>query len=339
MITIKDIAVEAGVSKTTVSRVLNHSGKVSENTRKRVQKVIDKYDYQPSESARALIQQTTKMIGVVIPNVYNDFYNEVLQGITQVADEKNMSLIFCNTNENPNKEEKALSMLKGQRVRGVIMALASDNPDRELRTRVEEQIAELNAPVVFIDRTLPLPNDSVIFDGFGAVYRATEELIKAGNKKIGIITGDISLKIGKDRLDGFLQAMKDYKLPINKSYIYYGNFLVDRAYELSSKMYDSGDYPEAIITSNNDTTIGFLRATRERSIELGREIAMIGIDHITILDTIGYKYSHIARDFVGTGIKAMQLLFNKIEKPYSKPKKVVMPFTVNLMGTEKRRKK
>ena len=133
--------------------------------------------------------------------------------------------------------------------------------------------------------------------------------------------------------------MKDYKLPINKSYIYYGNFLVDRAYELSSKMYDSGDYPEAIITSNNDTTIGFLRATRERSIELGREIAMIGIDHITILDTIGYKYSHIARDFVGTGIKAMQLLFNKIEKPYSKPKKVIMPFTVNLMGTEKRRKK
>ena len=104
MITISDIALEAGVSKTTVSRVINDSGLVSENTRIKIQKIIDKYDYQPSEPARALCQRTTKMVGVVIPSIKNDFYIEVIEGISQVADKEGLSILYCNTDESPEKE-------------------------------------------------------------------------------------------------------------------------------------------------------------------------------------------------------------------------------------------
>lgn len=339
MVTIKDIATEAGVSKSTVSRVLNKNGFVSEDARKRVQEVIEKYDYQPSESARALCQKTTKMIGVIFPRIHNDFYGEVMQGISQAADERQMSLIFCNTDDDAEKEERAMRLLKGQRVRGVILALTKDNPDQCLRTRLQKQIRELNVPVVFLDRTMPDRNDSVVYDNFGAAYRATEELIKAGNRRIGVITGDLNLKIGKERFEGYLRAMEDHRAEVMERYIYYGDFMMDRAYELSCTMYDSGDYPDGVMTSNNDTTLGFLRATRNRSMKLGREIAMVGIDHITVLDTIGYQYSHIGRDSVGTGRNAMELLSRKIFDPEREPQTIVMPYTVNLMGTERKRTK
>lgn len=339
MITIHDIAQEAGVSKTTVSRVLNNSSRVSDKTRLKIEEVINKYDYQPSESARALCQKTTKMIGVIIPNIYNDFYHEVMQGITQVADESKMSLLFCNTMEDPKKEENAMTMLKGQRVRGVIMALARDNPDRKLLTRVEEQIKELNAPVVFLDRKLSSSKDAVTYDGFGASYRATTELIKAGNKTLGIITGDINLKIGKERLDGFIKAMEDHQVEVNDEYIFYGNFMLEKAYELSRKMYESGKVPDGIVTCNNDSTLGFIRATREQNFKLGREIALVAIDHVTVLDTIGYHYSHVGRDSVGTGRNAMSLLLKKIEEPKRKVEEIVMPYYVQLMGTEKKSQK
>lgn len=339
MVTIKDIATEAGVSKSTVSRVLNKSEFVSEDARRRVQEVIEKYDYQPSESARALCQRTTKMIGIIFPRIHNDFYGEVMQGITQVADERQMSLIFCNTDDDAEKEERAIRLLKGQRVRGVILALAKDNPDQCLRTRLLKQIQELNAPVVFLDRKMPDWDDSVLYDNFGAAYRATEELIKAGNRRIGVITGDMNLVIGKERFEGYLQAMRDHRVEVMERYIYYGNFMMDRAYELSCAMYDSGDYPDAVMTSNNDTTLGFLRATRMRSMKLGREIAMVGIDHITVLDTIGYQYSHIGRDSVGTGRKAMELLSRKIFEPEWKAQTIIMPYTVNMMGTERKKGK
>lgn len=339
MVTIKDIATEAGVSKSTVSRVLNKNGFVSEDARKRVQEVIEKYDYQPSESARALCQKTTKMIGVIFPRIHNDFYGEVMQGITQAADERQMSLIFCNTDDDGEKEERAMRLLKGQRVRGVILALTKDNLEQCLCTRLQKQIQELNAPVVFLDRTMPNRNDSVLYDNFGAAYRATEELIKAGNRRIGVITGDMNLKIGKERFEGYLQAMQDHQVEVMERYIYYGDFMMNRAYELSCAMYDSGDYPDAVMTSNNDTTLGFLRATRKRSMKLGREIAMVGIDHITVLDTIGYQYSHIGRDSVGMGRKAMELLNRKILHPEREPQTIVMPYIVNLMGTERKRTK
>ena len=189
MITITDIAALAGVSKSTVSRVLTGAGYVNDETREKIEKIIKEYGYQPSESARSLSKKTTNTIGVVVPEIDNSFYSEVLNGIGQIVDENNYNIIYFNTNNSIVKEEKALQMLKAQRVRGVILAAAVDYSEPEATENLKQLLEKINAPVVLLDREIDGINlDKVVYDNFGSAFAATEALIRAGNKTIGIIT-------------------------------------------------------------------------------------------------------------------------------------------------------
>ena len=264
MITITDIAALAGVSKSTVSRVLTGTGYVNGETREKIEEIIKEYGYQPSESARSLSKKTTNTIGVVVPEIDNSFYSEVLNGISQVVDENNYNIIYFNTNNSITKEEKALQMLKAQRVRGVILAAAVDYSEPEATAKLKLLLEKINAPVVLLDREIDGINlDKVVYDNFGSAFAATEALIKAGNQTIGIITGDLNLKHARGRYEGYLQAMNQYQIPIVEKYIMHGDFMTETAYSLARKMYEQGDIPDGIVCCNNRTTLGFLRATRE----------------------------------------------------------------------------
>ncbi len=337
MVTIKDIAAEAGVSKSTVSRVLTNNGYVGEETRQKILRVMEERGFQPSESARNLSSKTTNTIGVVVPEISNPFYMEVLEGIARVVDAENLTIIYCNTDNNAAKEAKALQMLEGQRVRGMILAPAIDYRDAASSRRVKELLGKINAPAVLLDRDIENSHmDSVIYDNFGSARCAAEELIKAGNRRIGMITGDMNLKIARDRFQGYAQAMQEHQLLIEDRYIYYGDFTTETAYQLSCSMLDGQELPDAVICSNNRTTLGLLRAIRERNMKFGREIAMIGIDHIPVLDIIDYKYSYVTRDTVGMGETAMQLLLKRMENPKAEPVSVVVPYQLVLKGAERK---
>ena len=337
MITIKDIAAEAGVSKSTVSRVLTQTGYVREDTKNRILKVMKERGFQPSASARSLSSQTTNTIGVVVPEIWNPFYAEVLQGVSEVVDEQNMTMIYCNTDDNAAKEEKALRMLEGQRVCGMILAPSVEYSDKEAVEHLKPLLEKLNAPVVLVDRDVPnMHLDSVMYDNYGAAYASTEALLRAGNRRVGMITGDMGLKIARDRYDGFMDAMKDARVEVKPQDVLYGDFTSKKAYELSCAMYDSGDYPDGILTSNNMTTLGFLRATGDRNFRLGREIAMIGLDHIAALDTIDYMYSYVTRDTVAIGRKTMELLLGRIKQPDMPQTSVTFPYQLVLKGAEKK---
>lgn len=337
MITITDIAALAGVSKSTVSRVLTGAGYVNDETREKIEKIIKEYGYQPSESARSLSKKTTNTIGVVVPEIDNSFYSEVLNGIGQIVDENNYNIIYFNTNNSIVKEEKALQMLKAQRVRGVILAAAVDYSEPEATENLKQLLEKINAPVVLLDREIDGINlDKVVYDNFGSAFAATEALIKAGNKTIGIITGDLNLKHARDRYEGYLQAMNRYQIPIIEKYIMHGDFMTETAYSLAGKMYDRGDIPDGIVSCNNRTTLGFLRATRERNMKLGREIAFVGIDHIDVLDIIDYKYSYVSRDTVEMGRIAMELLIERIRNPKKYHTVKIVPYELFLKGAEKK---
>ena len=179
--------------------------------------------------------------------------------------------------------------------------------------------------------------DKVVYDNFGSAFAATEALIKAGNKTIGIITGDLNLKHARGRYEGYLEAMKQYNIPVIEKYVLHGDFMADTAYSLAWKMYEQRDIPDGIISCNNRTTLGFLRATRERKMKLGREIAFVGIDHIDVLDIIDYKYSHVTRDTVEMGRATMQLLMDRIKNPLKMNTVQIVPYKLVLKGTELRR--
>lgn len=337
MLTINDIAKKSGVSRSTVSRVLNKNGYVGEETRKKVEQVIKEYEYMPSAMARSLSKKYTNTIGVIIPEADNAFFGEILKGISEVVDKNDMTLIFCDTDNDTEKQEKALNMLRSQRVKGLILTPVNDYSDSESANRLRKQLDSLNVPIVLLDRPVEYSQwDGVFFENFGSSYAATEILIKEGHKKIGIITGDLNIKIGRDRYRGFIRAMEDYRIPIESQYILEGDFTEETAYKLMKKCIESKDIPEAILTCNNRTTLGFISALREYKIRLGEDIAAIGIDRIKILDVLGYNLSYINRDTIKMGKIAMYKLLERFKEPNKERETTILSFDIVLKGSEKR---
>lgn len=317
MITIGQIAELAGVSKSTVSRVLNCSGYVHEDTRSKIETIIEQYHYTPSASAQNLSRRETNTIGVVIPELENTFFTEVLAGVAEVVDERNFTMIVCNTSNDAQKEKAALAMMEQQRVRGVIFTPAIGYSDQAADKSIRLQLKNLKVPVVLVDREIQnVQWDGVFYENFQSGYLATEHLIRTGSQRIGIVTGDMDLKHARERYRGFVQAMEDYNLSLNPAYVYEGNYSLDKTYQVVREMLLSQNRPEALVLSNNQTTLGFMKALKESGMDVeSEELRVVGIDHIPVLDMIGYRYNCVTRDTKAMGRAAIRLLLERMDNP------------------------
>jgi LacI family transcriptional regulator len=214
-ITIRDIAESAKVSKSTVSRVINNSGYVSEASRKKVEQAIEMLNFVPSAIARGLSKNVTNTIGVLIPEMWNDFFTEVLSGLSDAVDKLGMTLLFSDTANNEAKQEKALQMFHGQRMKGIIITPAIEFSSMHENRQFLKRLDKLNIPIVVVDRNIPNSRwDSIVFENFNAGYLATKAMIAAGRRRIGIITGDMRLAIARERFNGYAFAMEEAKLPV-----------------------------------------------------------------------------------------------------------------------------
>lgn len=336
MITIKDIAKMAGVGKSTVSRVINGSGYVSEDTRQKVEKIIEEYNYLPSAPARNLSKQTSDAIGVIIPGITNPFFEEILFGISEIIDETGMTMYFFYSGNSVEKEERALKNLKEQRVRGLIMSPTIDYSEKNALRRLKGLLNDLQIPVVLFDRPIEHSMwDGVYFDGYNGSYQAVQALIEEGHKKIGIITGDMSIRISRDRFQGYAQALKDYDMQVDPRYIYKGDFTADTAYRLTKACLEGNDIPDAVFTCNNMSTVGFLKALKERKMEIGRDIGCIGFDFVPIIDMLGIHLSYVGRDD-NMGTIAAKMLLERMKNPSTPRREYNIPAKIVLRGSEKK---
>lgn len=147
-LTIMDIAREAGVSKATVSRVINNSGAVSPRTKERVLEIIKENKFSPSATARNLSKGTSSAIGFVVPEIDNPFFGEILRGVTEITDKNNLTLICCNTDDEREKDRRALDLFKENRVRGILYTPAVDYTDKKDRKNLIRTFDEINVPVI-----------------------------------------------------------------------------------------------------------------------------------------------------------------------------------------------
>ena len=337
MITIKGVASLAGVSKSTVSRVLNNNGYVSDKARSKVEEVIHNNYYSPSAAAISLTKRETNAIGIVVPELDNVFFSEVIKGIADICDENDFVLVCFDTARDAIKEDRALRMLAGQRVRGLILSPAQEYTEPEDINRLQNCFNLLNTSIVLLDRQLEkIKLDGVFYENFKSGYLAGSELIKAGNRQLGIITGDLSLQIGRERFQGFMQAVHEAGLTVEDKFILNGDFRTASAYKLSKEMFSSGCYPEGIVTCNNLMSLGFLKAARECNFEIGKDIAVIGIDNIQILDILGLNFSCVSRDTYEMGRVAMRLLCDRIENNTKQQDVQLIPCQLVLKGSERR---
>lgn len=336
MLTIKEVAELAGVSKSTVSRVLNNNGYVGEETRKRIEAVIQEYQYRPSATAVSLSRQEGSTIGVIIPEIDNSFFGEVLKGINEVADQNDFSIICSDTQNSGEKELKAIGAMEQHWVRGVIITPAMGYGDYESVNKLKAALAKLDVPVIVVDRDFDYsPWDTVYFQNYESGYLAAESLIHAGSRKIGIIQGDMQLKIARERFRGYQDAMMANGIEPDEQYILKGNFTVERAYQLTKEMLEQKELPDAMVTCNNRTSVGFLKALIEKGLEIGKDIGVVGIDQVPMLDILGFPFSCVSRDTIEMGRMSMRLLMERMEAP-GLPRNIrVVPCKLELKGSEK----
>lgn len=323
-LTIMDIAREAGVSKATVSRVMNNSGAVSPKTRERVLNVIAANKFSPSATARNLSKGTSSAIGFVVPEIDNPFFGELLRGVTEIIDKNNLTLICCNTDDDAEKDRRALELLKENRVRGILYTPAIDYSSKSERKRLAKVFQELDVPVILMDRNIGFPKtDGVYFNDYQGMYDATEALINAGHTEIGIINASMDRVLARDRQKGYLDALKHAGITPREDYMFLGNYRATRAYELAKELLSMEHRPTAVITCNNRTSLGFLKAVYERGESVPEDISCIGLDRIEILDVIGNPFNYIERDAIKMGQAAVELLISRMAFP-DKPKMEVI---------------
>jgi LacI family transcriptional regulator len=307
--TIRDIARLAGVSVATVSGVLNNKPTVKPALVDRVKKAMEALDYHPDHVARSLRVRRTCTVGMVIADVTNPFFTEVIRGVEKEAQSNGYSVILCDANEDPALERHYLSTLFSRRVDGVLLAPTSSPSAQE--SRIHKRF-----PIVLIDRIpLGFTGDAVMTDNFGGAYDGTRHLIELGHRQIAIISGQLNFSNGLDRLDGFRKALQEQHLALPDEYFQRGDFQLESGYRCGLELMRLPMPPTAIFSCNNRMTLGLMRALSEVHVHCPEAVSVLGFDDFEWSAYFTPRLTTIAQPAYEMGTQAMQILLRRLQAP------------------------
>ncbi|MGM0876071.1 MAG: LacI family DNA-binding transcriptional regulator [Bacillota bacterium] len=305
--TIYDIAREAGVSATTVSKVINNKGRISEKTKAKIMKIMEDLHYQPNVLASAMKGKNTFTIGIIIPDMNNPIYSEYLKLFEAYGRELGFSILICSTNNDPEKEEKQVTLFRQKQVDGFIIASKFKNIE------VLKELINENIPLVLFALERPeLSIDCVTIDDYLGGYKVTEYLLSLGHRQIGVITEDAICSI--ERVRGYKHALSNVGVEYNENLIYLSNTTIEGAIEQAGKLLDRQNRPTAIFGCNDVLAVGSIMAAKQRGIKIPNELSVIGFDNTFMCKIVEPQLSSVAAPLVEMGRQAMDLLIQKIEK-------------------------
>lgn len=315
MVSIKDVAQAAGVSTATVSRVLANKSRVHAETRKRVSEAIERLNYRPNLVARSLRAQKSARIGLVVSDIRNPFFTAISRAVEDAAYEQGYSVLMCNTDENPEKEELYLNLLHDENVAGIIFS-----PTQQFSASMKSY--KSNIPFVIIDRSVESKDvDMVLLDNIAAAYELTSHLIDNGYHNFAGIFGDSSTT-GRQRSQGFHNALKDHRLdPIA---VHFVAPRIKQGYETTMALFSQDQRLDAIFTSNSLLTAGAFQAIRDSKLSVPDEIALVGFDETTWGALVEPPITIIAQPTEEIGRTATELLFQRITDPERSRKTVIL---------------
>lgn len=335
-VTIKDIAAVAGVSQATVSRVLNGTSYTSEKARKQVLEAVKQAGYSPNIIASSLSKKKSPTIGVIIPDICNDFFSHIFYAASKVAETNDYRLILCNTDDHLEQEADALNDMLAYRVSGIIMTPMSERAGNNERLLKRVQAAGI--PIVFVDREMKnITCDCVFVDNVRSSYEITRLLIQNGHRKIAIIAGPQDTMPGRERMQGYKQALAEAGITPDPEHIRLADFRSQSSYEATLDLLSMQNRPTAIFSCNNLMTIGSLQALRSKNVCIPQDMALVGFDEVEMLDILGYPLTVVSRATSEMGRVAMRLLLNRIEHMEEDPpfQRVVLQSHVKIAGSEK----
>ncbi len=316
-LTIKDIAKDLNISPSTVSRALKDNPDISSETRKMVQDYAKKHKYKPNALALSLRTQHNNIIGVIVPELANHFFSGVLSGMETVAEDKDYHVIVCQSSEDYNKEIRNVQTLIKARVCGVLISQS------KVTTTYDhfQELLDNDIPVIFFDRICTgIDTDKVVVDDYSGTFTAVEYMIKTGCKRIAFFTAPMHLEISKNRKNGYLDALRKYKLPVDENLIRIADTKA-LGYERALEILQEPDRPDGFMAMNDYTASGILLATKELGLKVPEEVSIFGFSNSNISQDTDPMLTTMDQHPIEVGKQAMELILEKIENPESSSRK------------------
>lgn len=307
MANIYDVARLAKVSVATVSAVVNDSAYVSAPLKARVEAAIRKLGYQPNLLARSLAKQQSFMLGMIVPDIVNPFWPEVVRGAEDFAHQAGYTLLLANTDDDPKKEALYLDLFIAKRVDGLLYTRTPGRPRPEVIARIEQA----RIPVVQVSRLVQgLTADSVLLDDRDAAHEAVSHLLRLGYKKVGMIGGLGGVTPSDRRLQGYKKALAEWKRPFDRSLFVQGDYRVQSGYQgglalLKRKL-------DAVFISNYVMAVGFMRALRQYQLRCPQDVAVVTCDDHAWMDSFTPRLTTVNFPKYELGFEACRVLLERL---------------------------
>ncbi|MFZ0635587.1 MAG: LacI family DNA-binding transcriptional regulator [Candidatus Acidiferrales bacterium] len=310
MPTIKEVAKRAKVSVGTVSHVLTGAASVGPERRERILTAMRELKYHPNDIARSLKLSRSHMLGMVVSDITNPFFSQLVRGAEDAAMKRNYLLVTFNTDEQVEREKYVLTVLRQRRVDGVLLVVA---PARGKPYHVLELMA-LGTPVVCLDRVpRGVRIDSVTVENVGAARNCVEHMLDQGHRRIAILTGSLLLQTARARLQGYKEALSDRRIPIDGRLICEGNFREDSGFELALRLLSRPDRPTAVFASNGLMAVGVMKALAQMGLRCPQDVALASFDDLTLAELLHPPLTAVVQPAYDIGYQGATLLMQRIE--------------------------
>lgn len=329
--TLKQIAKELNVSVSTVSKALSNSPEISEPTKIKIQEFAKLKNYKPNNVAINLKNRSTKTIGVIIPNILNPFFAKVFSGIEKKANEKGYNVITCISNESLKKEIHTMDMLSNGTIDGFILSISEETQKEQEFKHFKEAISE-GVPIVMFDRISDEVNcDKVIVDDFDSSVHAVNHLIKSNCKNIALVSSIDNLSVGKLRAQGYVKALSENNLPINKDLIIRTDNTDEFDFRMQELLYKQT--VDAIFALDEHTSTMAMKLAIKKGIKIPEELQVIGFADGVWSRRMTPSLSTISQHGIEIGEEAARLLIEKLES-----KEEEYTYTTTVIKTELRQR-
>jgi LacI family transcriptional regulator len=328
-ISLKDLAHELGVSIATVSRALRNSPEIGQEMQMKVKELAKRLNYRPNPFAQSLRKEGPRIIGVVVPNLVTHFYAAVLDGIEDEARRTGYSVISSNSHESCEDEMRAIDNFVNLHVEGIIASVSQNTTDYSHF----EKVSKMGIPLVFFGRTcLPDLFSSVTANGDVAAKKATQHLIETGSRRIAFLGGPNHLDMVKRRKHGYLEALRDNRIPIDRELVVCNRIDFDLVVEATKQLLQIENRPDAILAVNDTVTFAACTAVKEMGLRIPEDVALIGFTDDQHARYVTPQMSAIEDQSYKMGCVAYDLLQKSISGDPNKYKKIV-PQKLVIRGT------
>lgn len=328
--TIRDVAKLAQVAPITVSRVVNNSGYIGLETRRRVEKAIEQLNYIPNSLSQSLRYQKTDMITLLVSDVTNPFWTTITRGVEDVCNANGLNVILCNTDEKSEKLEDYVRILLQRQMDGFIIAPTSD--DAEIIQLIEDN----NVPIVLVDRMLSNVQTSAVYsDSETGAYLLTQHLLELGHREFGMISGSQLQSTSVQRTTGFRRALEDHGISMDTVPILHGQVTQQSGYEMTMELYRTREnLPTALLAANNFIAFGAQKAFSELGVVIPRDISLAAFDDLPFQIFPTPFLTTAAQDPYRLGQEAANLLVKQIKADEKcPPEQIVLPVQIIIRGS------